>query len=206
MPGRLTAGINQVSIDEVRRLLTDLPDNGQTRILNRVLNDAASFTEREVGREVSGEVTLSQRDVREFVNVTRSNFSTLSARVTITGAPIPLILFNVNQTQRGLSVRVRREGPREIFPESFIVRLPRQRINEDRTVTRLGGFGREGAFRRRLDRSTGRRVGRLPIDERYGPSIPNVYENNGLTLTLPAVGDRMVQRTGRELDSYFRGF
>jgi len=195
MPGDITISFDGQGLDDVMRLLRALPDQVQTRILNRVLNNVATFARSNAVRQVNAEINLSQASIRRFTSITRSNFSSLQSRVTITGEPIPLILFRPSMLSNGLSLRVRRTGARERLTESFITNVG---SNQNNLHT--------GIFRRRFNTSTGRRVGRLQIDERFGPSIPAVFQNNGIEITVPASGQRITNEANRQIEAYLRRF
>ena len=202
----LNVRIEGQGLEDVRRLLSNLPPEVRTRILNRVLNDASTFARRNAVRQINMEINLSQANIRRFTNITRSNFSTLQSRVTFTGSPIPLILFNPSRLTNGLSVRVRKTGARERLPQSFIATLPRIRRNAGGTIERIGGSATTAVLRRQFNQSTGRRVGRLPIQERFGPSVPSVFEHNGIEITVPVSGRRMTDQANRQIEAYLRRF
>jgi len=93
MPGDITISFDGQGLDDVMRLLRALPDQVQTRILNRVLNNVATFARSNAVRQVNAEINLSQASIRRFTSITRSNFSSLQSRVTITGEPIPATVY-----------------------------------------------------------------------------------------------------------------
>lgn len=117
------------------------------RALNRGINSAQTFMAQKLAKDLG----MKNKDVREKLVLQEANKNRLSARLAASLNRIPIMDFNARQTSRGVSYKL--AGSRGFIPSAFIATM---------------GSGHTGVFVR-----AGRK--RLPIDERFGPSIGHVF-------------------------------
>lgn len=139
-----------------RRLLElgeDMP-RAVTRALNRTLGTVRTATVRALAEETA----LRPAAVRPSVAMRRATFRNQVAVLGVSGKRIPLIAFDARGPEpsrgRGRGVSYRLPGGRGRIPAAFIATM--------RT-------GHRGVFKRREG------VGRLPIHELFGPSLPGAF-------------------------------
>lgn len=163
-----------------RRLLelgADAPKAG-TRAVNRTLATVATATVRALATEVG----LAQKDIRPSITAQRATFTRQIGTLRVTGRRIPLIAFGARGPEpsrgRGSGVTYKLPGGRGRLPEAFIATMR---------------SGHRGVFVRRTGASS-RRVGRLPILELYGPSLPGAMVRKGIDAAMVAVGDEALAR------------
>jgi len=130
--------------------------NGAPTAIRRSVNKTASKAKTEASQEIRKVVTLKAATVNAAIRLTKASFKSLSAKMTISGKPIPLIAFGARQTKKGVSVRVRKANPIEKHKTSFIATMK---------------SGHRGVYKRKGK-------ARLPITEKIGPSIPAVFQFN----------------------------
>lgn len=168
--------INRAQLASVNRVFTDIK-NGAPRVMVRALNKTASKAKTESSREIRKIVTLKAKTVNNAIKIQKANFKNLSAKLTISGRPLPLYAYGVRQTNSGVSVRVRKSKPIEKHKSAFIARMK---------------SGHIGVFKRR-----GR--SRIPIDEKAGPSIPAVFQFNNESLVTLHASDNLQTQLDREI-------
>lgn len=131
-----------------------------------------------VAREIAKVVNLKISDIKETIRGKRGSFTDLSGAIVVTRKPVPLYQY-LSGAQRsrvqkklqsdvrgkftprgGIVVRVRKGGDVQTYPTSFVA---------------VVGSGHIGVFRRKWEGS--KRVARLPIKERMGPTAVGVFVN-----------------------------
>jgi len=168
---------------EVEALLTDVP-NGAARALTRAINQVAAAVRTDVVRRVAATITVTQAELRRRnVILRRANWENLRATVRVTGSRIPLERFAARQTRKGVGYAIRRGGGREMIPSAFIGRT---------------ASGHRGVYLRRMRGD--RRAPRLPIDEKFGPSVPHVVEGIG-EFAAAAMDGRLGDDLERQIDT-----
>jgi hypothetical protein len=181
---------DQRQLAEVNAMLADI-NNGAARAMTRAINRTLDGVRSQVVKRVAKEINLTQKVIREHTATLRATPDKLTGLVRVTGQPIPLIDYGARKTQRGVTVRVRKQGERELFPESFIAAMPNKR-----------GGGHTGVFRRAWTGAG--RVGRLPIEERYGPGVAMVFHYNAEDDVTEEGADRLARELEHEADYLLR--
>jgi hypothetical protein len=147
--------LDQRQLRRLEVLLSGYP-GAVRRVIPRALNRTATSARSRVVKGIAAEINLRQKDIRRGVTVDRAKPTRHVARITIKGRRVPLIKFGARQTRKGVTARVRKRGGRELHPGAFIATMP---------------TGHVGVFERK-------RRSRLPIREKRGPSIVEVFEES----------------------------
>jgi hypothetical protein len=134
---------------DVQKALNALRTRSTVGIV-RALNRAAVSTRTVMVREIARDMGIRQRDVP--VTIQNATATNLQATVVASGRRIPLMDFSARQTSRGVSANTG-QG-RKTYPGAFIATMK---------------TGHRGVFKRKPG------VGRLPIHELFGPSVPFVF-------------------------------
>ena len=133
-------------------------------VLARALNRAGGSGLTAMRRAVATDMGVSQKAITRVLVTTKANASRLGWGITMKGRRIPLIEFKARGPEpsrgRGRGVSWRYPGAKMRGPNLFIATVG---SHPDREGHR-GVFGRMPG------------VSRLPIKEKFGPSIPHVAE------------------------------
>lgn len=196
------------------------------KVISRAYNDTMKGVKTDTASEIYKVINISSSSIKKCIQIHPSSPSSLAGSVEITGRLLPLLAFGAKKTQRGVSVKVRRDAARKVIPGTFIATV---KSEAQRDI--IDFQGHEGVFWRKWHGSTGklskidRQIGRsgyvfnsktgryfpvwalpkryrLPIEERYGPSIPDYMGNKGPIqgIVLGKAGDRMHKNIDRELN------
>lgn len=120
---------------DLQGLREDIAGPATVRAVNRTLEQARTA----MSREIRAEFNLPARKVNEALNIRRATFK--GGRYSIEGVlespskrgrSLNLINFAARQTARGVTVQIKRGGPRKLIPGAFIA-------NDGRTVFRRVG-------------------------------------------------------------------
>lgn len=127
------------------------------RAIARALNRAVVSARTVMQRGIASDLRLKVGVVREQLKIQNARPEALTARLSVSGARIPLIDFNARQLKRS-GVRAKLPPPgKGKYPHAFIATMR---------------SGHRGVFQRR---TRGPGSTRLPIDELHGPSLPAVF-------------------------------
>lgn len=126
------------------------------KAIARGLNRTAQGAQTDAVRAVAENMKIRQAAVRKAIRIAKANSTLLQAEVVATGRRIPLIEFKARQTKRGVTYDL--GGGRQRIPSGFIT---------------IVGAGHVGVFARKGK-------ARLPIQEKFGPSIPKVFANQAI--------------------------
>lgn len=140
----------------------------------RALNRAGTSTRAVMARAISKDTALPVTAVKDKLRLEKATATKHVVRITVSGKRIPLIAFRARDT-RSASGRGRSRGRGVTYNlgpgGGGRGRIPNAFITTVRRAGDAGGMhsGHEGVFVRVGSR-------RLPIKQRYGPSLPRVFE------------------------------
>lgn len=150
-----------------------------TLAVRRALRRTATNVRTVMVREVRADIGLPASVVRDEIKL-HVDHQALVASVSVSGRPIPLIAFGAKGPMptrgrgRGVSYRIGRQG-RKTIPKAFIARV------RGPLPSGVVSPGHTGVFVRippSLRTSAGAWSKNLPIKQRYGPSLPKVFEKH----------------------------
>ena len=123
---------------QLDKLREDVAKQATARAINRTLEQARTA----MSREIRAEFNIPARKVNDALRVNRASFRDGLFRIegslespTKRGRSLNLINFDARQTSKGVTVKVKKGGPRKLIPGAFIA-------NDGRTVFRRVGKSR----------------------------------------------------------------
>jgi hypothetical protein len=165
----------------------DLTAKVQGQAVRRALNRTADTGRTRIVKEVRTLYRLRAKDIRDRITIRRASGTELEVRIRASGNRLPLVSFDPRQvgsktsrrgTERG-GVSVNIKGSRKLIKGAFIATMSN---------------GHRGVYQRRG-------LGRLPIDELYTISIPEMIDNRRVSeVVLRALADEMPRRLLAELN------
>jgi hypothetical protein len=187
--------INQDDIAKVKSMMAGIV-GGADKVMVRALNLTLTGVKTDASTEVRNVITASKKAVDATFKTSKATAASLSAKFESTGSPLPLIEYSANQTQKGVSVRVRKDRERKVLAGAFI-----------RTMK----SGHKGVFWREYHAAKGPvkkipygklpKKYRLPIKQLFGPSVPAILGNDPvMDPVLAKAGDRLHKNMEHELN------
>lgn len=149
----------RVDSEGVRRALAGLSEATSRTAIIRSLNRAVDAGKTEAVRVTRDELALKAASVREAIRIRKGSTSLLSAAIIIDPKPVPLIDYSARQTQKGVTVRVKKSGGRGLVRGAFIATMR---------------SGHTGVFSRTS--KTGVVSKRLPIRELFSTSVRQFFK------------------------------
>lgn len=181
MPAReIELIFDEGQLDRMRRLLRDVP-RGERTAIYRTVDRIAHLAQTRIIRMVTARMNIKRRDLvaRNIELRTRAANDWVSAMLRVTGRRIPLKDFRARQTRKGVSYAILR-GQRKTLVAGFLQTMS---SGHEAVFQRSGPPRISHRTASRTNRRRGRIGGmgfltrpRLPISERYGPSVPAVVE------------------------------
>jgi hypothetical protein len=157
----VTSNVRQVAMD----ILAGAQES--TPALVRALNKTATQVRTRASREIrAAGYNLKAADVKKALTIKRASSGELVASVIAKGRPIPLIKYGARQTARGVSVQVMKG--RKVIAHAFIATMPNGHT---------GVYVRTGAGHTKVVRNGKASWHGLPIEELFGPSVPDGLAN-----------------------------
>lgn len=199
--------INPKDLEEVRKTLRFLSGDEARKALARSINKTLTGVKTDASVEVRKIITAKKSAVDQTFKTSKVNMNNLTASFRSTGRPLPLINYAPKQTSAGVSVQVKKDRPRKVIPRTFIATVRTAKQKE------LGFAGHKGVFWRKRHDKTLSKKGRffaagtlpakyrLPIEQLFGPRIPDIMSNKPVFDKLQkAAGERLLKNTEREVD------
>jgi hypothetical protein len=155
--------VDKGHLRDVEKSLRGIP-NGYPTAVRRALARATPTGKTSISKAVRAEIALKKKDTDQRLKSKVVSAGKLPEGViTITRQAVPLVLYGAQQRRPGVSVKVRKSEGRQILKSTFLHKSRAGRLNVNE---------------RKRTGST--RVGRLPIEPRFGPTVLGVFENNPL--------------------------
>jgi DNA-binding transcriptional ArsR family regulator len=165
MPVLLSFTLDTRDVADQLKALADKAELAIARALNRTADGVLGVAVR----RISEDLKITQATARKALKVVKANQTLLQAEVVGTGHRISLTEFGARQTATGVAYNIGRGT--KVVEHGFIttVRSARQAAM---------GVSSTGVFTRKKDlvrKSPGAWSKNLPIQQKYGPSIPHVF-------------------------------
>lgn len=209
-----TIKINDMDRREVDRMLADIKGAGD-RVTARALNKTMAGVKTDASSAIRAVVTAKKAAVDETFKISKATESHPSAMIASTGLPLALIDYNARQTTKGVSVQVRKDRPRKVVPAAFIATMKSghqgvfwrrwhqggaAKMNKTEMAINRSGYIWSPKLNRWLSIAWLPKAYRLPMEERFGPRVPDIMSNEPVMQDILAKADeRLHVNIEREL-------
>ncbi len=158
--------VNKRQLRKVEQMLAHIP-RGLNKVVSRGINKVAVSTRKKIVDKITSELNIGKGELKKRnMKLLKASYTKWRALLTIFGRRIPLVKFisrkqiALGGLKRGISYKIGKKGGTTRIRHGFLARAR---------------FDRLGAYVRAEE--GGKRVGRLPIIELHGPSVPEVFDN-----------------------------
>lgn len=176
----LVDDIGGTNIDNAVKLLAGIP-HAADKAIGSAIKRAAQTGEAYAARAVRDEYIISAGDFKAYTKSKRhiyTSFGSSSVDIEFKGKHIPLLHFDTRVNSSGrVTTRVKRTSSRVTLDHVF-----------SQTV---GNHGHTGIFERKTSK-------RLPIEEKLGPSTPQMMDSNDEV--SQAIGDKVRETFDKRLE------
>lgn len=214
--------INEMDRLAVEKMLAGLKGVG-TRVTVRAVNKTLSGVKTDASAAIRAEVTAKKAAVDDTFKISKASEANPSAYIASTGKPLALIDYSARQTNKGVSVQVRKDHTRKVVPGTFIDAMKsghkgvfwrkwhetsgsQKSSKSDRAIMR-SGFVWSAKLKRYISIAWLPKKYRLPIEERYGPRVPDIMSNDPVMKSILAKADdrlhkNLVHETDYEMSKH----
>ncbi|MFO7598033.1 MAG: phage tail protein [Desulfocurvibacter africanus] len=168
-------------------LLSSIP-NGYRRAMVRSIDRTLITARKLATKRIREEINLKATDVKAAIKVRKARYATLEGELGVKGKHIPLVKYGARQVKRGVSIQVLKRNSRKISTAIFMAQM------------KSGHFG---VYWRKKD-AAGQLVPRLPIKQRFGPSIPEVYSGRPIGQVMPEAAETFAKNFAHEVSYLLR--
>lgn len=191
MSQAFTIKIDQEDFRRLQSMLADITSMAP-RVAMRAINKTATGTKTDTSAAIRAEITAKKSAVDETIKVTKATESNPTAYIASTGKPLPLIDYGARQTNKGVSVQVRKDRTRKVIPQAFIATMKSGhkgvfwrkwhgnkagKMSKTEAAINRSGYIWSEKRKRYIAISSLPREYRLPMEERYGPRVPDIMSN-----------------------------
>lgn len=205
--------IDQAMLDGVQSAMQGIKD-GYPKVLVTSINKTLTTVNTQAAARVGNELNLKASRIKEDFTLIKASYSKPSGSFVAKGEPIGLVQFGANQTQKGVSVKVKRSGSRSLLKHAYIAKgkgdTTKQHVwwRKGRTsapapkrfaigkkVTLPGG-----------DRALPKKY-RIPLERKTGPRIEDILDDNHIfdPLTIQA-NHVFLQNVEKQIDDVLRRY
>ena len=174
----------------VEKMLADLKGAG-TRVTVRAVNKTLTGVKTDASAAIRVVVTAKKEAVDKTFKISKASEARPSAYIASTGLPLPLIDYSARQTQKGISVQVRKDRARKVVDGAFFATMKSGHKGaywrEWHGINRKGklemAINRQGYFwsqktQRYIPMAVLPKKYRLPMEELTGPRVPDIMSND----------------------------
>ena len=167
---------DEAKLKAVERRVRGIP-GAMKRIMPKAINRTAITARARIARKLVANTKFKVSKVKKGIRIIKATIALWESTIILTGEAIPLIQFGARGSKRrGVSYIISERQGRKRLPHAFIRTMPTR--GDTQKQGHRGVFMRKGSakFSEGFDSKGRPRKGRLPIRERFGPSIGIVFE------------------------------
>jgi hypothetical protein len=156
-------------------------------------NNALSGLKTDASKEIRKHVTAKAKYVDRDITIKKMYVSDLSAHIEAKGEPLPLVAYKHSQIMKGVKVQVKQEGSPKLVKHAFVATMKSGHKGifwrEKRQKGKYSKRWPEGKYatapptpkkRTPYQIAIGYTTFQLPLTERYGPRVPDVFKQDAV--------------------------
>jgi hypothetical protein len=163
----MTVKIDEMQLAILRKRLKGI--KGINRMLKDAVNQTAVSSHNRIVKRIASKIKFPEKVLKKVIKIYKAKVATLTARINLRKGRIPAINLAPRKTGSGYSYQGAKK--REKVEHAFKAQMPLKYSSG----WVYGKGGHKGIFRRKI--KGGKMVGRLPIMEIFGPSLPELFRN-----------------------------
>lgn len=179
---------NEDKLRRIERLVRGIP-GAMGRMVPRAINRTATTARANAARNIADQIKLPVSTIKKSIKILKAKRNCWLGSLLVSSRRLPLIVFGARELKKkGVSYKISKTSPRKRLPSAFILTMPKRGEKQKK--------GHRGVFmrKRKAAESAGRRKGRLPIRELFGPSLGMIFNEAGM------VANKTMFQAGKDLD------
>lgn len=188
-----TVQLDQAKLQEITELLAYIGENSN-KALCRAINKSLAGAKTDSAKEIYQVLNLTQKRIKENMQVKRATYSDLNAKLWSTGESIPLIDYGATGVKSGgITVKIKKNQGKKAIRGAFVARMK---------SGHLGVFWRTegpGSHRPSAEIGAGTPIGQIGAETYY--SFPGLWPKERRLPILELKGTKVEDVFGDSLDS-----
>jgi hypothetical protein len=99
--------------------------NASRSAINKMLTKARTAATKEVREHYN----IKARDFKKHTKIRRARNNSLNGTFEVTGERFPVYVFGAKKGPKGVSVKIKKKGPRKVIRSSFIQTMPSGKVS-----------------------------------------------------------------------------
>ncbi len=207
--------INENDLRKVHLMLSDFKGASE-RVFVRSLNKTLTGVKTDSSTAIRAVITAKKAAVDETFKISKAATGKMTAIIASTGKPLALIDYSARQTNKGVSVQVRKDRSRKVVPGAFMATMKsghkgvfwrkyhegaKVKMNKTEAAINRSGYVWSEKLKRYIAIAQLPKAYRLPMEERFGPRIPDIMGNDPvMQKILVQAGQRLKDNLDHETD------
>lgn len=186
--------IDDAALDNVKTMMKGIR-NGVPNVLVTSINKTLGTAKTQATARIGNELNLKAARIKDDMTLSKANYSNLSGALVATGEPVGLVQFGASEVQKGVTVKVKRQGSRKLLKHAFIAKGKGKSISKKDETVKTHIWWRAGRDR-------------MPVPRHFAPgkkaranwdNIPKKFK-----FPIGPKGDKSIQRlTGPRIEDIF---
>ena len=191
--------IDQKDIDSTLSMLDGIK-NGAKKVTSRAINATLGGVKTDLKTLIRKDYKHKAGPIAKRIKITKTTFARLTGAVQSKGKPFNFIdIQGVSQTKKGVSVQIKKDGPRTLFKSAFMNEVPYGNELTGTAVSKLLVLQRVKVAHRQ--------VGRYPIKGLYAPHPEIIYNTPRNWAKIQAQTEvRLDKNLNKEINALLNGF
>lgn len=204
--------VDQAMLNEVQAAMEGIK-NGYTKVLVTSINKTLTTVKTQAAARVGNDLNLKAARIKEDFTAQKASYANPFGAFVSTGEPVGLMQYGAKQTQKGVSVKVKRSGSRVLLKHAFIA--------TGRGSARCHVFWREGQDQQnppeihmqgKISKAAWQRFTfgdeyRKPLERLSGPRIEDILDDDDiLTPIMIQANHLFLQNVGKQMDDVLRRY
>ena len=180
----------EMDFREFRKLKRNLDGKTLNKAVVRTLNRVARTGFTAGSKRIREEYNIKAKDIKKASKLRRATYNDQKAILTVSGGPIPFKYFGAKQTKKGVTVKIKRQGPRILIEHAFIGGYIPKREGKTYRMVKVSNWGGGHVYIRKGK-------ARLPIVKLAATSvtIPKLFASDKV---IAAIESRVGEIAGEE--------
>jgi ribosomal protein S17E len=177
-----TVTIDQRDMAELKLTINTIAGGSKLAIV-RATNDSMAGVKTESVKLIGGKITAKATVIRAHFKVNKMSVQNLSADIECAGLPVPLASYSTNKVKKGVSVKIFKSSKRYVIEHAFKAQMKSGHIGVFWRYHKGRGVVWPVRQYKTLPpptKDSALRKYQLPIEQLYGPRIPDIFDDNDI--------------------------
>lgn len=207
-----TVGVSfEFEIDKIHLRLLEKKLDGMKQeipnILRKAVNDTAKQARIDLAKEAQKTYTVKRVGFKKAIKMKNASRSNLTATLTVTGAPLPLNSFKIEESESGVRAKVLKKGSLKPLEKGGIKAFVGNVARKDQVRKKDTAKGKKGSKVVHIAVAQRETRERLPIKTLWSNSVPKMVGNEARVygIVKPNIQENLQKNIHKQIDKILGG-